>query len=99
MNGSSEPPSELDLQALYEYRRSFSDAYDTVFREIRDRLGLAPTGRRLKTIPSLRAKLRRESVRLTQIQDIAGCRLVVSDTTEQDRVVSQLQDLFLFTSD
>jgi putative GTP pyrophosphokinase len=87
-------PSELDLQALDEYRRSFREAYDTVVGSIRDRLGLDPSGRRAKTVPSLREKLRRESIRLTQVQDIAGCRLVVPYIADQDRVVSELQGLF-----
>jgi hypothetical protein len=72
-------PSESDLQLLDEYRRSFSQPYDAVVRAIREQLGLAPTGRPSKTNPSLREKLRRESIRLTQVQDIAGCRLVVPD--------------------
>jgi putative GTP pyrophosphokinase len=38
--------------------------------------------------------LRRESIRLTQIQDIAGCRLVVPDVAEQDRVVENVRTLF-----
>ena len=43
---------------------------------------------------SVLGKLRRESVRLTQIQDIAGCRLVVSGIAEQNHVVRRLCDFF-----
>jgi ppGpp synthetase/RelA/SpoT-type nucleotidyltranferase len=39
-------------------------------------------------------KLRRESIRLTQIQDISGCQLVVQDMADQDRVVESLAKLF-----
>lgn len=39
-------------------------------------------------------KLRRESIRLTQIQDIAGCRIIASDVTEQERVVKSLSAAF-----
>ncbi len=35
-------------------------------------------------------KLQRETIRLTQIQDIAGCRLVVSDTAAQEKTVAEL---------
>jgi putative GTP pyrophosphokinase len=42
--------------------------------------------------------LRRESIRLTQIQDIAGCRLIVSDIAEQERVVQSLNSLFEHTT-
>jgi putative GTP pyrophosphokinase len=38
--------------------------------------------------------LRRESIRLTQIQDIAGCRLTVPDLATQDSVVESLKQLF-----
>lgn len=37
------------------------------------------TGERLKRVPSIIKKLNRFSMRLTQMQDIAGCRAIVSD--------------------
>ena len=36
----------------------------------------------------------RESVRLSQVQDIAGCRVVVPGITEQDNVVAALRESF-----
>src|SRR5437762_4603232 len=63
-----------DLRLLDNYRRSFSEAYEIVVGQIRDQLGLEPTGRQEKTTPSIKAKLRRQSIRLSQMQDIAGCR-------------------------
>jgi ppGpp synthetase/RelA/SpoT-type nucleotidyltranferase len=57
-------------------------------------LGLQPTGRAAKSTTAIIEKLRRESIRLTQIQDIAGCRLIVSNLAEQDRVVSDLRSAF-----
>ncbi len=90
----SAQPSDSDLQELDEYRRSFGEPYETVVSAIRDRLELEATGRPAKTIPSVREKLRRESIRLTQIQDIAGCRLVVPGIAEQNNVVARLCDLF-----
>lgn len=56
--------------------------------------GLEPTGRPAKSTTSISDKLRRESIRLTQIQDIAGCRLIVSDIAEQEKVVQSLSNLF-----
>src|SRR3972149_1191372 len=82
--------SESDLRALDEYRRSFRPAYDTVVETVRDRLGLEPTGRPGKSTGSLREKLQRESIRLVQVQDVAGCRVVVSDILEQDRAVASI---------
>ena len=35
---------------------------------------------------------------MSQIQDIAGCRLIVSDLTEQDRVTDSLSELFPTTN-
>lgn len=86
--------TERDIEELEEYRRSFASAHDLVIATISDRLGLQPSGRRAKVTASIVDKLRRESIRLTQIQDIAGCRLVVDDVARQDRVVESLQRLF-----
>jgi hypothetical protein len=71
--------SDVDLIALDEYRRSFGALYDRVVTAIRDNLGLLPTGRPAKSTTSIVEKLHRETIRLSQIQDIAGCRLLVSD--------------------
>jgi putative GTP pyrophosphokinase len=86
--------TEADLRLLDEYRRRFTPAYEVVIGRIRKELGLEPTGRPAKSMTSISDKLRRESIRLTQIQDIAGCRLIVTDIAEQDRVVQSLISLF-----
>lgn len=87
-------PTEPDLTLLHEYRRSFGDAYDTVVRTVREHLQLEPTGRPAKTIGSIVDKLRRETIRLSQVQDIAGCRVIVDGLAEQDRVVDLLRATF-----
>src|SRR5262245_9379183 len=74
---------EPDLILLDSYRRSFGTAYETVVQTIRTEIELEPTGRPAKSTNSLIEKLKRESIRLTQVQDIAGCRLVVSDTSNK----------------
>jgi ppGpp synthetase/RelA/SpoT-type nucleotidyltranferase len=79
---------------LDQYRRSFTEAYEMVAGAIRNQLGLEPTGRPAKSTTSIAEKLRRESIRLTQIQDIAGCRLIVPDISEQDRLVAFIVKLF-----
>src|SRR5437762_486825 len=83
-----------DQRLLDSYRRSFSDSYEVVFRRIRNELGLEPTGRPQKTATSIIEKLRRQSIRLSQIQDIAGCRIVVPDLVSQDEIVERLKTLF-----
>lgn len=86
----SDKLSAEDLRLLDEYRRSFSKDYEQVVSIIRDELLLAPTGRPAKSTTSIRDKLKRESIRLSQIQDIAGCRIVVPDIFAQDRSVNAL---------
>lgn len=86
--------TEADLRLLDEYRRSFSEAYESVVVAIKAELGLEPTGRPAKSTTSISDKLLRESIRLTQIQDIAGCRIIVSELAEQERVVELLERLF-----
>lgn len=85
---------EADLRLLDLYRRSFTHAYEIVVGAIRKELALEPTGRPSKTTTSIADKLRRESIRLTQIQDIAGCRLIVADIATQNAVVQSLSKLF-----
>jgi ppGpp synthetase/RelA/SpoT-type nucleotidyltranferase len=86
--------SESDLQLLDAYRRTFAEAYERVIGVLRDRLQLAPTGRPAKSTTSIIDKLQREHIRLTQMQDIAGCRVVVDDIREQDRVTASLVAVF-----
>lgn len=88
------PPTDSDLRLLDEYRRSFSEAYETVIEIIREQLKLESTGRPAKSTSSLVEKLHRESIRLSQVQDIAGCRIVVNDINDQNRVVASLQSVF-----
>ncbi len=90
--------SEVDLKILDDYRKSFGSAYEEVVRTIRGKLDLEPTGRPAKSTSSIIEKLRRESVRLSQIQDIAGCRVVVVDIQKQNNVVERLRDIFLSVS-
>jgi putative GTP pyrophosphokinase len=83
-----------DLRLLDSYRRSFSDSYEDVVGRIRDDLGLEPTGRPQKTAASIIEKLCRQSIRLSQIQDIAGCRIVVPALLTQDEAVERLKKSF-----
>lgn len=87
------PHTESDLRLLDDYRRSFSEAYEAVVRTIRQR-GEFPTGRLAKSTVSIVEKLRRESIRLSQMQDIAGCRVVVGNVVEQEQFVGFLRTDF-----
>lgn len=53
-----------------------------------------PVAARLKTRATLVDKLRRDKLRLSQVQDVAGLRLTVHDRDEQNRVASVVASLF-----
>jgi putative GTP pyrophosphokinase len=86
--------TEADLRLLDSYRLSFAEAYEQVAERVRAELRVALTGRPAKSTSSVAEKLRRESIRLSQIQDIAGCRIIVADLAEQESVVADLKRLF-----
>jgi len=86
--------TDSDLELLSDYRQSFGEAHETVVQVIRKELQLEPASRPKKTTGAIVAKLRRGNIKLSQIQDIAGCRLVVADLAEQDKVVASLRALF-----
>jgi len=90
--------TETDFGLLNEYRSSFGPSYQEVMWVLRERGRghLEPTGRFPKTPGSIVAKLTREpSIRLTQIQDIAGCRIVVPSL--QDQLGRKMMIEVLFT--
>lgn len=86
--------SEEDLRELDAYRLAFAESYEAVMAAIRQELELTPTGRSAKSTTAIVDKLRRESIRLSQMQDIAGCRIVVGTIRDQQNVVSRLSWLF-----
>ena len=90
------PITDTDRRLLEDYRLSFGEAYETVLRMIRERIQLEPTGRPAKTTESIIEKLYREKMRLSQMQDIAGCRVFVADIEEQNRVLTSLSKVFWF---
>jgi len=49
---------------------------------------------RPKSTGALIEKLHRESIRLTQVQDIAGCRVIVLNVKAQERVIASLRKVF-----
>jgi putative GTP pyrophosphokinase len=86
--------SGADLQLLDHYRRSFSGAYEMVIATVREKLVQEPAGRPAKSTMSIIDKLRRESIRLSQMQDIAGCRLLPPNVVYQERDVQDLKRVF-----
>ena len=89
---------EADLRLLDEYRRSFGPAYDHIVEAIQRAANVVASGRPAKSTSSIIEKLNRESIRLSQMQDIAGCRVVVDDLRHQDRTVNAIAEAFSSTT-
>ena len=87
-----ESRSPEDEELLANYRDSFLNAQLLVMYDM-GRLGIGePDGGRLKRPESVIAKLNRDSrIRLSRMQDIAGCRLVMDSKAEQDATYARLQ--------
>ena len=85
--------AEGDFHELDAYRRSFAEAYEEIVAIVRDATQLEPTGRPAKSTTSIIEKLRRETIRLSQMQDIAGCRLVVASLLVQNQFVERLKSV------
>lgn len=81
-----------DEELLADYRETFFNAQLLVMFDM-GRLGIGqPDGGRLKRPESVIAKLERDSrIRLSRMQDIAGCRLVTDSKAEQDEIYARLQ--------
>ncbi len=84
-----------DRALLADYRETFLNAQLLVMYDM-GRLGMGqPDGGRLKRPESVIAKLERDSrIRLSRMQDIAGCRLVSENKSEQDEIYVRLQTDF-----
>ncbi len=82
-----------ELLQLELFRSTFAEAYQHVFRCL-VALKFEPTGRPYKSTGSIVAKLSRQPIRLSQMQDVAGVRVIVGDTLAQDRSVESLRGFF-----
>jgi len=83
--------SDDDLRLLNAYRGSFAEAYQELVAIIRNATQLEPKARPAKSTTSIIAKLRRQPIRLSRMQDVAGCRLIVRGAVEQSQVVERLK--------
>jgi ppGpp synthetase/RelA/SpoT-type nucleotidyltranferase len=86
--------SPQDLRTLDAYRSSFAASYLEVLKTVRQLAGVAVSGRPAKSTTAIVDKLNRESIRLTQMQDIAGCRVVVASIAEQNALVEAITSHF-----
>lgn len=79
----------LDLEEVFDlYRKSFLGPLTGLTSQIQSWLAANRNqyyiAQRLKRRPQILRKLRRLSVRLTQLQDIGGCRVIVDDNRRVD---------------
>lgn len=81
------------LRRLELFRAEFGEAYKSVEDLFVKRLKLRITGRPSKSTVAIVEKLKRETIRLSQVQDIAGCRVLVPDIGAQDRLVHVLDTM------
>lgn len=87
------PPSEELLRQLQSYRTCFEAPMLAALARLGD-LGEKATAR-IKTVNTIIEKLRREKMRLSVMQDIAGLRIVKKmDRSEQDALVKQIAKQF-----
>jgi putative GTP pyrophosphokinase len=86
--------TEEDVRLLDAFRLSFAEPYEEVVDRVTRELQLQTTGRPAKSTSSIVDKLRRETIRLSQIQDIAGCRIIAQDIAQQNEIVERLRNLY-----
>ncbi len=94
MNSDTEREAALKV---FEIANSWRDSHLYPMKKVRaelrgqlQKLKLAGTGltvARLKTMPSIRRKLRSIPAHLTQIQDLAGCRVIVPSMDVVRRII------------
>ncbi|MFN0145697.1 MAG: RelA/SpoT domain-containing protein [Dehalococcoidia bacterium] len=91
----SEELAPDDVDAYHALRSTMLEELAAVHLTVTN-LGveLLRAGTRLKTLESTRAKLRRSTTKLSQMQDLAGCRATVLDLDAQDRLTERIVDHF-----
>ncbi len=95
LKASAKSSLDIDVAGLDTYRLSFEHATDSVKRMLQSNGHTAFTQRPAKSTPSIIAKLERQpSARLSQIQDIAGLRLVVGNLIDQQVAFESILSLF-----
>lgn len=82
---------DLELEDVFdEYRKSHLQPLSETTLELQHWLTQYGSAyyiaQRLKRKPQILRKLRRFSVRLTQLQDIGGCRIIVQTNADVDRL-------------
>ena len=88
----AETPNESDRELYNEYRASFVQPLSEVVATLRALAGGMPVTDRLKRFETTIQKLRRQRTRLSSIEDIAGCRVVLPTWREQHELIDRVRD-------
>ena len=83
------------LEKLEFFRKQFTPAYEFTEDVLVNKMGLKITGRPSKSTVAIIEKLKRGKMRLSQMQDVAGCRVLVPHLAAQDRLVQNLEVMLL----
>ncbi len=86
--------SSDDRILLDRYRRSLGSFSNAVTQRLQQLLQLPITERPGKTTQSIIAKLKRQTMPLSRMQDVAGGRVVVTDLDTQDSAINKVREAF-----
>ena len=91
--------TEDDLLVIDNWRSSHALPLQTIKMLLKKRAKSVDSGavvaQRLKRLPSIRAKLKRETMRLQQMQDLGGCRAIVKDMSAVRKLITKFDDSFV----
>ena len=87
----AETPDEADRLIYDEWRAEFDAPLREVVEAVRRIAPDAPVTHRLKRFETIVGKLRRMNSRLSGIEDIAGCRVVLPTVREQREVLNRIR--------
>ena len=87
----AETPDEADRLVYHEYRETFAGPLREIVEAVRRFAPGAPVQSRLKRFETIVEKLRRMTTRLSGIEDIAGCRVVLPTMREQHEVLARVR--------
>lgn len=90
--------SDEDLEVIDNWRSSHAVPLQTIKMLLKSRAksvdSTAVVAQRLKRLPSIRSKLKRETMRLQQMQDFGGCRAIVKDMLAVRNLIKKFEESF-----
>jgi ppGpp synthetase/RelA/SpoT-type nucleotidyltranferase len=88
--------TDADLVVIDNWRSSHALPLQTIKMMLKGRAKsvdqTAVVAQRLKRLPSIRSKLKRETMRLQQMQDLGGCRAILKDLAAVNKLVKKFEE-------